>query len=74
MLTSWAFLYDKHVPKTPSTRLAFAWFVVGVFAGAVNATLHTRSSAPFRSVWAGLRGVRNDYAGSTFLAPRARTS
>jgi len=47
---------------------------VGVFAGAVNATLHTRSSAPFRSVWAGLRGVRNDYAGSTFLAPRARTS
>src|SRR5207247_2112890 len=43
-------------------------------AGAVNATLHTRSSAPFRSVWAGLRGVRNDYAGSTFLAPRARTS
>ena len=74
VLTSWAFLYDKHVPKTPTTRLAFGWFVVGVFAGAVNAAVRTRSWAPFRSVWAGLRGVRNDYAGSTFLAPRARTS
>ena len=74
VLTSWAFLYDKHVPKTPSTRLAFAWFVVGVFAGAVNATLHTRSSAPFQSVWAGLRGVLNVYAGSSFLAPHAHTS
>jgi GT2 family glycosyltransferase len=74
VLTSWAFLYDKHVRKTPVTRLAFAWFVVGVFLGAVNAALRTRSWAPFRSVWAGLRGVRNDYAGSTFLAPRARAS
>jgi GT2 family glycosyltransferase len=74
LLTSWAFLYDKHVAKTPTTQLAFVWFVVGVILGALNATVHTRSNAPLRSVWAGLRGVRNDYAGSTFLSPRARAS
>jgi GT2 family glycosyltransferase len=74
VLTSWAFLYDKHVTKTPATQLAFAWFVVGVCLGALNAAVHTRSWAPFRSVQAGLRGVRNDYAGSTFLSPRARAS
>ena len=73
-LTSWAFLYDKHVRKTPATKLAFAWFVVGVVLGGVNAAVRTRSWAPLRSVWAGLRGVRNDYAGSTFLAPRTRVS
>lgn len=73
-LTSWAFLYDKHVAKTPATKLAFAWFLVGVILGGANAAFRTRSSAPLRSVWAGLRGVRNDYAGSTFLAPRRRTS
>ena len=71
-LTSWAFLYGKHVAKTPGTKLAFAWFLVGVILGGANAALRTRSSAPLRSVWAGLRGVRNDYAGSTFLAPRTR--
>jgi GT2 family glycosyltransferase len=74
LLTSWAFLYDKHVAKTPSTQLAFVWFVVGVILGAVGAAVRTRSWAPCRSVWSGLRGVRNDYAGSTFLAPRARAS
>jgi GT2 family glycosyltransferase len=70
VLTSWAFLYDKHVPKTPMMRLAFAWFIVGVVISALNAALWTRSWAPLSSLWAGLRGVRNDYAGSTFLAPR----
>ncbi len=74
VLTSWAFLYDKHVTKTPAMQLAFAWFVVGVVLGALNAAVRTRSRAPLKSVWAGLRGVRNDYAGSTFLAPRPRAS
>jgi len=74
VLTSWGFLYDKHVPKTRATQLAFGWFVVGVILSAANAALRTRSWAPFTSAWKGLRGVRSDYAGSTFLAPRARAS
>jgi hypothetical protein len=74
LLTSWAFLYDKHVPKTPAARLAFGWFTLGVVLGALNAALRGRSWDPVRSVWAGLRGVRNDYAGSSFLAPRHRAS
>ena len=48
-LTSWAFLYDKHVPKTLATRLAFAWFMTGVVAGALHGTVRTRSWAPLRS-------------------------
>src|SRR2546430_13690376 len=36
LLTSWAFLYDKHVPKTLATRLAFAWFMTGVVLGALD--------------------------------------
>ena len=71
LLTSWAFLYDKHVPKTATARLAFAWFAFGVVVGGVYAAVRERSLAPVRSVWAGLRGLRNDYAGSAFLAPRA---
>ena len=74
LLTSWAFLYDKHVPKTLATRLAFAWFMTGVVLSALHATVRTRSWAPLRSAWAGVQGVRSDYAGSTFLAPRARAS
>ena len=74
LLTSWAFLYDKHVPKTRAMRLAFGWFVVGVILGALYAAVRTASWSPLMSVWAGLRGVRSDYAGSTFLAPRARAS
>src|SRR5262249_35926570 len=73
-LTSWAFLYGKHVAKTPATKLAFAWFVVGVMLGGANAVVRTRSWAPLRSVWAGLRGMRNDYAGSPSLSPGARAS
>jgi len=74
LLTSWAFLYDKHVPKTPATRLAFGWFVTGVMLGALNASVRTRSWAPLASAGAGLRGVLSDYAGSTFLSPRPRAS
>jgi len=73
-LTSWAFLYDKHVPKTLATRLAFVWFMTGVVLGALHATVRTHSWAPLRSAWAGVQGVCSDYAGSTFLAPRARAS
>jgi len=74
VLTSWGFLYDKHVPKTRATQLAFGWFVVGVILGAASAAVRTRSWAPLTSTSKGLRGVRSDYAGSTFLAPRARAS
>jgi GT2 family glycosyltransferase len=74
LLTSWAFLYHKHVPKTPAMRLAFAWFVVGVMLGAAKAALLERTWAPMGSALAGLRGVRTDYAGSTFLSPRTRAS
>jgi GT2 family glycosyltransferase len=74
LLTSWAFLYDKHVRKTPAARLAFGWFVAGVAIGALHAALVTRSWAPLASAWAGLRGVRSDYAGSSFLAPPAPAS
>jgi GT2 family glycosyltransferase len=70
LLTSWAFLYDKHVPKTPATQLAFGWFTAGVVVGALIASVRTRSWAPLRSAWAGMRALRNDYAGSSFLAPR----
>jgi GT2 family glycosyltransferase len=70
LLTSWAFLYDKHVPKTRANQLAFGWFVVGVLLGAAKETPRTRSLAPLRSAWVGLRRLRNDYAGSPFLAPR----
>jgi GT2 family glycosyltransferase len=69
LLTSWAFLYDKHVPKTPSARLAFAWFVVGVLTGALYAAVRERTITPIISGIRGVRGVLSDYAGSTFLAP-----
>jgi len=74
LLTSWAFLYDKHVRKTPTTQLAFAWFTFGVIVGGMYAALRERSWAPLQSVRAGLHGLRTDYAGSTFLGPRARAS
>jgi hypothetical protein len=48
--------------------------MTGVVLGALHAAVRTGSWAPLRSVWAGMRGVRSDYAGSTFLAPRARAS
>jgi GT2 family glycosyltransferase len=70
LLTSWAFLYGKHVAKTPAARLAFAWFVIGVLVGALRAAVSTRSWAPLRSALAGVRGVRTDYADSSFLGPR----
>jgi hypothetical protein len=66
------------VPQTLATRLAFAWYVTGVFVGATLNTVTERTLAPLRSAIAGLRALRTDYAGSTFLSsaadsqPRAR--
>jgi GT2 family glycosyltransferase len=70
-ITSWAFVYDKHVRKTPAARLAFAWFVAGHVLGALVATVREWTWAPLASAVAGVRGIFTDYAGSTFLAPRA---
>jgi len=68
-IASWGFLYDKHLPKTLATRLAFAWYVTGVLVGAAVAAVLQRTLAPLRSATAGLRALRTDHAGSTFLAP-----
>jgi GT2 family glycosyltransferase len=69
-LTSWAFLYDKHVRKTPAARLAFAWFVTGIVLSAVLVTVRERTWAPLASALAGVRAIFTDYAGSAFLGPR----
>jgi hypothetical protein len=52
-----------------ANRLAFAWYVVGVSTGAVVNAIGERTLQPLRSVLAGLRALRTDHAGSTFLAP-----
>lgn len=70
MLTSWGFVFRKHQPQTLGNRLAFLWFVVGVTLGGLYASLCSRTLAPLRSVGTGLRRLRRDYAGSSFLAPR----
>jgi len=69
-IASWGFLYDKHLPKTPATRLAFGWYVVGIFAGAAIGAVRGRTLAPLGSALAGVRAWRTDYAGSSFLDPR----
>lgn len=69
-LTSWAFVYAKHQPKTLPNRLAFAWFVTGVAVGAAAAAARSRSLGPLRSFTAGLRNVLHDYDRSSFLRPR----
>jgi hypothetical protein len=68
-IAAWGFLYDKHLPKTLTTRLAFAWFVTGVVVGAAVVGLLQRTLAPLSSAVAGLRALRTDHAGSAFLAP-----
>jgi len=70
-IAAWGFLYRKHLPKTLSIRLAFRWYVVGVFAGALVNALFERSLDPLRSAAAGVRALRTDYAGSQFLGPAA---
>jgi GT2 family glycosyltransferase len=71
-ITGWGFLYDKHLPKTLATRLAFASYVLGVFTGAALNAVSDRTLDPLRSAVAGLRALRTDYAGSTFLGPAAK--
>jgi GT2 family glycosyltransferase len=72
-LTSWAFLYDKHVQKTPAARLAFAWFVTGIVLSALLVAVREWTWAPVASALAGVRAIFTDYAGSAFLAPRRNT-
>ena len=66
-IASWGFLYHKHLPRTLATRAAFAWYVVGVFVGALINAVGERTLDPLRSAMAGLRSVWTDYAGSSFL-------
>jgi GT2 family glycosyltransferase len=68
-IAAWGFLFHKHLPRTLGNRLAFAWYVVGVFAGAAVTGVHERSLAPLRSALAGVRALRTDHAGSKFLGP-----
>ena len=68
-IASWGFLRDKHLPRTLATRVAFAWFVTGVFVAAAFGALRDRTLAPLRSARAGLRALRTDHADSTFLSP-----
>jgi GT2 family glycosyltransferase len=68
-IEAWGFLYRKHLPRTRATRLAFGWYVVGVFAGAFVNTVTERTLDPLRSAVAGVRALRTDHAGSTFLSP-----
>ena len=72
LLTSWAYLYDRHVTKTLSARAAFAWYVVGIAINGLQGSLRERSLAPLRSLAAGLRSVASDYDGCPFLAPPPR--
>lgn len=70
-IAAWGFLYHKHLPKTVATRLAFTWYVVGVFTGALVSAVLRRTLDPLRSALAGVRALRTDYAGSKFLGPAA---
>jgi GT2 family glycosyltransferase len=68
-IAAWGFLYRKHLPKTLATRLAFAWYVAGVFTGAAINALGERTLEPLRSAVAGVRALRTDHEGSKFLGP-----
>jgi GT2 family glycosyltransferase len=68
-IASWGFLYQKHLPRTLATRAAFAWYVVGVFVGALINAAQERTLDPVRSALAGVRSVWTDYEGSSFLQP-----
>jgi GT2 family glycosyltransferase len=69
MISAWGFLARKHLPRTLRTRLTFAWYVTGVLVSAAVAALRLRTLDPLRSAHAGLRALRTDFAGSSFLAP-----
>ncbi len=68
-LTSWGFVFHKHVPRTWRSRVTLAWFVTGVVIEAAIASLRQRTLAPLRSARAGLWSMTHGYAGSRFLLP-----
>jgi hypothetical protein len=68
-IAAWGFLSAKHLPRTFAVRAAFAWYVVGVFVGAAIVAACERTLAPLHSALAGLRALRTDHAGSSFLGP-----
>jgi GT2 family glycosyltransferase len=68
-IAAWGFLARKHLPRTLGPRLAFAWYVTGVFVGAAINGVGERSVAPLRSALAGVRALRTDHADSKFLGP-----
>jgi GT2 family glycosyltransferase len=67
-IASWGFLYQKHLPRTPGIRAAFAWYVVGIFVGALVNAAQERTLDPLRSAIAGVRSVWTNYADSNFLS------
>jgi GT2 family glycosyltransferase len=73
-IAAWGFLYRKHLPRTWANRLAFAWYVVGIFAGALVNAVAERTLDPLRSAVAGVRALRTDHANSTFLGPVTASS
>lgn len=73
-IAAWGFLYDKHLPRTLGTRLAFAWYVTGVLVSATIYSLTGHRLTPLRSALAGLRALRTNHANSTFLAPTEQSS
>jgi hypothetical protein len=66
--------YGAVTPKTPATRMAFAWYVTGVLVSSTVAALKLRTLDPLRSARAGLRALRTDFAGSSFLSAAAHGS
>lgn len=68
-LTSWGFVFHKHVPRTLASRCTLAWFVTGVVLEAAIASVRQRTLAPLRSTGSGLWSLTHGYAGSRFLVP-----
>ena len=66
--------YGAVTPKTPATRLAFAWYVTSMLVSSTVAALKLRTLDPLRSARAGLRALRTDFAGSSFLSAAAHGS
>jgi GT2 family glycosyltransferase len=71
-IASWGFLCDKHLPGTLAIRVALGWYVLGVFTGAALGAVRERTLAPLSSAVAGVRALRTDYAGSSFLGPAGK--
>jgi GT2 family glycosyltransferase len=72
IITSWGYLFYKHLPQTFTNRARFVWFLVGVALGGLRAAARERTWRPLRSVWSGLVSVTHDFDGSNFLMPAPR--